>query len=945
MWRGSRSGGVFTVLSPNFDTLGSGTCSGDEVNQVRALAVGGPADSNGSSVIYATTTGLGPLDGPLNIPAGGRVWVTTNASAGVSAFADVTNNGPHGNINPNQFPASSVAIDPSDPTGKTAYVTVMGFTGGSGHVWKTTNAGGAWNDFTGNLPDSPVNAVVVYAALSQVYVATDVGVFSSSTSGANWSELGPVPSATSSGFLPNVAVTALGIFASGGQQLLRASTYGRGMWEFDLASKPDFQISVTNSPLTISAGATATFNGTVAALDGFSGTVTLSCTAGITSPPSICSSPQSPLTPGVSTSFAVTAGGAAGDYYFNVQGVGSDSSHTSHLTGAELHILSGAADFALSDAQSYPTVNAGSSTTSGPISVSGSNGFTGTISLTCSLVSGTGSCSVNPATVTSIPTAISVIVNATTLSAGGYQLVVQGTSGAITHTLRISFNVGDFQLTGAQPLTLGPGTQGTANLTVTASTYYSGNIIATCAVNSLPGSTCSLTPVSPVVIGAGSTVPLIATVNVPSNAACGAYSISVNVHDVGGTPSHALAISLTVQDFVLNTSTASQTVVAGASTSAYSLTLQPVTTSFNSPITVSCSSGLPAGAQCNFQPATAITPGSAPVAVAMTIRTSATTTAGTSTVTVIGTSGSLSRTRTVALTVTTPVGASNDFQLAAAQAFPTGIAAGVQAQAKVSVTGNYSGSVNAHCDASAISGQCLVMPANPVAISANAPAAVTIALNVPNTITPGTYNINLAVADSSGQPSHTLQLPLTVIPDFTVNAATPSQTLTAGQTTSGAYQLSVAPNPSGSTFPGAVTLSCPTGLPAGGQCLFNPSSPVTPGSTAQSVVMTISLAANNAGLYSRSERVSIFYTLCLLLPGIVIGWNAVGARSPKQGVGVSILLLLILSLLSCGGVSNSGSAPPLAGKQPVTYRIIVTGISSGTVADAGQSAVVTLIVD
>jgi hypothetical protein len=33
-----------------------------------------------------------------------------------------------------------------------------------------------------------------------------------------------------------------GIFASGGQQLLRASTYGRGMWEFDLASKPDFQI-------------------------------------------------------------------------------------------------------------------------------------------------------------------------------------------------------------------------------------------------------------------------------------------------------------------------------------------------------------------------------------------------------------------------------------------------------------------------------------------------------------------------------------------------------------------------------------------------------------------------------------------------------------------------------------------------------------------------------
>ena len=41
VWRGPRSGGLFTALSPNFDTLGSGTCDGTEVNQVRALAAGG----------------------------------------------------------------------------------------------------------------------------------------------------------------------------------------------------------------------------------------------------------------------------------------------------------------------------------------------------------------------------------------------------------------------------------------------------------------------------------------------------------------------------------------------------------------------------------------------------------------------------------------------------------------------------------------------------------------------------------------------------------------------------------------------------------------------------------------------------------------------------------------------------------------------------------------
>ena len=98
---------------------------------VRALAAGGPTNANGSQVIYATTDGLGPNN--LSAPIGGNVWVTTNATAvsgTVSTFTNVTLNGPGGSsINPNQFPISSVAIDSSDPTGNTAYVTVMGFTG------------------------------------------------------------------------------------------------------------------------------------------------------------------------------------------------------------------------------------------------------------------------------------------------------------------------------------------------------------------------------------------------------------------------------------------------------------------------------------------------------------------------------------------------------------------------------------------------------------------------------------------------------------------------------------------------------------------------------------------------------------------------------------------------------------------------------------------------
>jgi len=90
VWRGPRAGGIFTAVSPNFDSLGSATCSGNEVNQVRGLATAGTIDSNGSGTIYATTSGFGPLEGPVHSPAGGRVWVTTNASGGPAAFLDVT---------------------------------------------------------------------------------------------------------------------------------------------------------------------------------------------------------------------------------------------------------------------------------------------------------------------------------------------------------------------------------------------------------------------------------------------------------------------------------------------------------------------------------------------------------------------------------------------------------------------------------------------------------------------------------------------------------------------------------------------------------------------------------------------------------------------------------------------------------------------------------------
>lgn len=731
VWRGSRTGGAYTALSPNFDTLGSGACSGGEINLVQALAAGGATDANGSTVIYAATSGFGPLDGPLNAPTGGHVWVTTNASAGAISFIDVTNNGPFGSINPNQYPISSVALDSSDATGATAYVTVMGFTGGPGHIWKTLNAGVTWSDFTGNLPDSPVNTALVDPTTAQIYVATDVGVFTSLTASAGWTELGPGPNQP--GFLPNAVVTALGIFSSNGVRLLRASTYGRGLWQFALAAPVDFQLAISNSPLTLFSGQTAVFDGTATSAYGFSNSVALACIAGTTSPPATCNPIPGSVIPGSNGSFVVSVNGNTGDYSFNIRGTGSDANHATHsvpvvlhvvsfgltkpspatvtvkrgstsapvtfeataagsfnqsvtvsctstIPGAVCHLTPGAVvnptssnpvtmtaavdvpagtaagghavtlqaatagasanvttdfslnvtanpDFIVAESSAFPEVNAGSTGINGPITITAQDGFTGTVALTCSQTVGANSCSISPASVSLFPATATLTINGTSFAVGTYSINVTGISGSLSHSVTVPFNVGDFLVSGTQALTLPPGGQGTAQFTVTSTTFYAGSINFTCDASALSGATCTLAPSTPLAVTGASPGNLIASINIPNNAAAGVYNFKINLQDSTGAPSHSVTVALTVgQDFEVISTTPRQTVIAGQTSGPYNLTIEPVGSAFNAAITLSCS-GLPALSQCVFAPATPITPGNSAVNAILTISTTATTTA------------------------------------------------------------------------------------------------------------------------------------------------------------------------------------------------------------------------------------------------------------------------------------------------------------------------------
>jgi len=618
VWSGPRSGGTFTLLSLNFDTLGTGTCSGDEVNVVRALAAGGPTNANGSQIIYATTDGLGPIES--SAPIGGNVWVTTNATAvsgTTSTFANVTMNGPSGNsINPNQFPISAVAIDTSDPTGNTAYVTVMGFTGGPGHVWQTTNAGATWTDWTGfggtsPLPDSPTNAVVVDRGAHIVYVGTDVGVFQSSTSSAAWTEVGPIPNPTggSSGFLPNVAVTALGIFNSGGQKLLRASTYGRGVWQFNLLASPDFQIAVPSSPLTAFIGTTATFNGTITAVNGYDNSVELSCAPGSSSPPSPCTPSPVSLTPtATGVAFLLAAGtSSVADYYFNLQGAGSDPNNTTNTVALTLHVV----NFALTT-PSPAAITEPRGDTSPPVSfqVTVQGTFNQSVTLSCSISpSITGAaCGFTPGAVVN-PTSASPVNATATLTVpfgtatGNYTVTLQAaTSGApapatasFTMTVTTNPNFILSEPTAFPNVKLGS-TSTSGPIAISSQDGFSATVSLSCPPT-FGANSCSITPTSV------STFP--ATVNLVINGTsftAGSYQLAVQ--GTSGSTTNSLSVPFNVGDFLVTGPLTPSSAPGGQVLE--SLTISS-TNSYSGQVNVTCDASALPGAQCSISPTNPIT--------------------------------------------------------------------------------------------------------------------------------------------------------------------------------------------------------------------------------------------------------------------------------------------------------------------------------------------------
>ncbi|MDT7573196.1 MAG: hypothetical protein QOE05_3370 [Actinomycetota bacterium] len=150
-------------------------------------------------------------------------------------------------------PVSQFAVDRSD--WRVAYVSYTGFSAATprqpGMVFKTINGGKSWKNVTSNLPDAPVNSVVLDPSdRNRLYVGSDVGAFVSTNGGQSWSQLG-----TS---LPNAAIWQLDYDPARG--LAMVGTHGRGAWRLPTGRvAPALVVAVKDTGIPVGPDSTLTY--------------------------------------------------------------------------------------------------------------------------------------------------------------------------------------------------------------------------------------------------------------------------------------------------------------------------------------------------------------------------------------------------------------------------------------------------------------------------------------------------------------------------------------------------------------------------------------------------------------------------------------------------------------------------------------------------------------
>ena len=220
------------------------------------------AAPNGARGCLVSAIGVGGGTAVYTGSDDGRVFFSPNAQASNNPTwirVDDHSNGVSDKHSLPNRPVSWIAVDRSNY--RIAYIAYNGFNAATphqpGHVFRTTDAGQSWTDISGNLPDTPVNSLVLDPSFpNTLYAATDVGPMVTYDGGLDWGPLG------GAGTIPAVAVDQVDLDTY--DRVIGAGTHGRGAWSLtDTVSAPALVISKTDSGAPVGPGSNIDYTITV----------------------------------------------------------------------------------------------------------------------------------------------------------------------------------------------------------------------------------------------------------------------------------------------------------------------------------------------------------------------------------------------------------------------------------------------------------------------------------------------------------------------------------------------------------------------------------------------------------------------------------------------------------------------------------------------------------
>jgi len=402
----------------------------------------------------------------------------------------------------------------------------------------------------------------------------------------------------------------------------------------------DFALSAPSS-LTVTSGSATTSTVTLTSLNGFAGTVNLA--ASVSTPGTTAS-----LNP---TSITLTSGGTAastltvssstvGTYNVTVTGTSGSLSHSASINTSVI----ASSDFSIAANPPTVTFPVGSNASS-TINLTSLGNFSGIVSLAESATPSSGlSVSCSPANVTlSSGGSASSFCNFASSTQNTYTVTVNATSGSLSHVITITVGVGDFSISASSTtVNIQVGSSGTSSVTLRSLAGFSGTINLSTSVTP-SGLTASINP-GTISLSAGGSGSSTLTV---SSSTVGTYAVTVT--GTTGSSTHSITINVNVQDFSLSANPLSLSLARGG-TGTVTINLASLA-GFSGPVSLSavCT---PNGPRLSLSSSSVSLSSGGSATSTLTVHTLHKTPPGSYTITITATSGSLTHTVTVALTVT-----------------------------------------------------------------------------------------------------------------------------------------------------------------------------------------------------------------------------------------------------------------------------------------------------